>query len=503
MMASVLLPLLSLTIFIFFWASRAFSKYLQYEQKRVQFGCQPLRRYRSWDMILGLDYVYSMMKAIKEDRFFEFQKQTYHTANGDYSRVWTANFLGNRMVYSSASENMKAMSTSRKDCFGIEPIRVTNGAVGPFTPGGVSSSDGAKWHRARDLIKPYFDRAAFSNLDRLQVHVDRLLNKIPSDGTTVDMQSLFQRWFLDTSTEFLFGKSANSLDNPDMAQPQRDMVTAMAGLRLRLQLSSFMFLHRDKEWLAACNRINTYLDTHIDQAYSQVAEEKLGEASLGRDDLLWSLARLVPDKTELRAHLLGVWVPSNETTSILMSNTIFALARHPHVVQKLREEVLAYGDKRLTFEGLRSLSYLRWTINETHRLYPVSLQTVRACVKDTILPTGGGDNGKAPVFCAQGDILHCNRYLMHRDPEVWGADAETFRPERWAEARPLWNFVPYGGGPRMCPAHVMVDTECSFVLFRILQRFRAIEARDSKPYKAVMRVGPSNKNGCKVGFVAA
>ena len=36
---------------------------------------------------------------------------------------------------------------------------------------------------------------------------------------------------------------------------------------------------------------------------------------------------------------------------------------------------------------------------------------------------------------------------MHRDPDLWGTDAEEFRPERWEHARPMWNFVPFGGGP--------------------------------------------------------
>ena len=99
--------------------------------------------------------------------------------------------------------------------------------------------------------------------------------------------------------------------------------------------------------------------------------------------------------------------------------------------------------------------------------------------------------------------MHCNRYLMHRDPDLWGPDAEEFRPERWEHARPMWNFVPFGGGPRICPAHVMVDTECSYAIVRLLQRFNAVEARDDEPYTAVMRVGPSNKNGCRVAFVPA
>jgi len=49
----------------------------------------------------------------------------------------------------------------------------------------------------------------------------------------------------------------------------------------------------------------------------------------------------------------------------------------------------------------------------------------------------------------------------------------------------------------------MVDTECSYIIFRLLQRFKAIEPRDSEPYTAVMRLGPSNKDDVKVAFVPA
>ena len=185
---------------------------------------------------------------------------------------------------------------------------------------------------------------------------------------TTELTEAFQ--FLDTSTEFLFGESVNSLDNPDMVWPQQDTRTALAGFRVRLQLSSFVFLHRDSKWLAACNRIQTFFDQHIDKAYAQLDEKRKGGLTSDSDrgprkDLLWTLAHQIPNKDELRAHLTGVWIPSNETTSILISNTIFALARHPEVTQKLRKEIVNYGDRLVTFEGLRSLQYLKWVINES------------------------------------------------------------------------------------------------------------------------------------------
>lgn len=133
---------------------------------------------------------------------------------------------------------------------------------------------------------------------------------------------------------------------------------------------------------------------------------------------------------------------------------------------------------------------------------------VRIALRDTTLPVGGGPDQRSPIFIQKGDVVHCNRFLMHRDPDLWGtapdsgpdaaADAESFRPERWATARPMWKFVPFGGGPRICPAHVLVATEASYVLVRFAQKFVRLEARDERKWQGVMRIGPSNLNGCLV-----
>ena len=47
---------------------------------------------------------------------------------------------------------------------------------------------------------------------------------------------------------------------------------------------------------------------------------------------------------------------------------------------------------------------------------------------------------------------------MHRRPDLYGLDAELFRPERWDEDMPLkrdqtwskWGYLPFNGGPRVC-----------------------------------------------------
>lgn len=53
----------------------------------------------------------------------------------------------------------------------------------------------------------------------------------------------------------------------------------------------------------------------------------------------------------------------------------------------------------------------------------------------------------------RGTGIGWSTYHMHRRKEIYGEDAEAFRPERWETdelANVGWGFMPFHGGPRMC-----------------------------------------------------
>jgi cytochrome P450 len=39
---------------------------------------------------------------------------------------------------------------------------------------------------------------------------------------------------------------------------------------------------------------------------------------------------------------------------------------------------------------------------------------------------------------------------MHRRKDIYGTDADEFRPERWETLRPHWGYLPFSGGSRVC-----------------------------------------------------
>ena len=161
-----------------------------------------------------------------------------------------------------------------------------------------------------------------------------------------------------------------SLDNPENAGVAWAMVDVMRGIRLRLQMNRFLFLYNDKSWFDAVAQVHRFVDGHIDRTLKQLRDSKTSESLTkttehARDDLLWVMAKQLQNKEALRSQILAVFVPSNDTTSILISNAFYALARHPKAWQKLREEVQSLGGAKLTFETLKSLRYLNWVLNES------------------------------------------------------------------------------------------------------------------------------------------
>lgn len=131
-------------------------------------------------------------------------------------------------------------------------------------------------------------------------------------------------------------------------------------------------------------------------------------------------------------------------------------------------------------------------------------QLHRHALRDTILPVGGGRDGKAPIFAPKGTKFDTSFYVLHHLPEIWGSDAEEFNPDRWDTMKPKpWEYVPFGGGPRQCLGQIKAMLETSYVVVRMLQEFQNIESRDERPWKGQVKLTVKNAHGCLVSLTPA
>jgi cytochrome P450 len=124
-------------------------------------------------------------------------------------------------------------------------------------------------------------------------------------------------------------------------------------------------------------------------------------------------------------------------------------------------------------------------------------------MRDTVLPRGGGPNGQAPLFVPKGTVVGYNVYVMHRRYDVYGPDAEEFKPERWESLRLGWEYLPFNGGPRICLGQQYALTEASYVTVRLVQEFKQMESRDPQDWQEGLTLTLCSRNGVKVGLSPA
>jgi cytochrome P450 len=84
------------------------------------------------------------------------------------------------------------------------------------------------------------------------------------------------------------------------------------------------------------------------------------------------------------------------------------------------------------------------------RLHPPVPANSRVALCDTVIPLGGSADGMSPVFVPKGTTVIYSISGMHLRKDLFGPDADDFRPKRWEKLRPGWKFLPFSGGPRIC-----------------------------------------------------
>ena len=451
-------------------------------------GCEEAPR-QIHALPLGIDHVHKSLKADREQCFPEFLTQRFERMG-----AWTFSdsSLGSARRYVTCDpKNIQAVLATQFHDFEIGMLRKANFA--PMFGVGIFTQDGKAWEHSRAMLRPQFAREQVSDLELEENHVQNMMRALPitSHGwtDTVDLQVLFFRLTLDSATEFLFGESVDSqlaelpaevgrLTGRSPTQTEKVFANAFdvgqRWLATRVRFDHWYWLVTGKEFRTACKQTHEFADHFVRLALDDQRKEKR-PAKGGKEKYVFldALAAETRDPIELRSQLLNILLAGRDSTASLLGWLFYILARDPRLFGKLRETVIdafgTYDDSReITFTRLKACHYLQYCINETLRIYPVVPVNARMAVRDTTLPRGGGPDHQAPIFVRQGEgVVYCV-HAMHHRKDLWGVDADEFKPERWQGIKPSWNYLPFNGGPRIClgrkrlirPDHLIQTSDC-------------------------------------------
>ncbi|KAE8749398.1 Cytochrome P450 CYP6, partial [Frankliniella occidentalis] len=172
---------------------------------------------------------------------------------------------------------------------------------------------------------------------------------------------------------------------------------------------------------------------------------------------------------EIAAQCTVFFLAGYETTSSTLTFTLYLLAKHPEVQDKVVEEMREALDKHggeIEYDTLLNLPYTDMVLNETMRLYPSVPFLNREAMRERKLPL-------TDLVLDKGTRIMIPIRALHMDPKYWD-DPEEFKPERFTkdkmEARHPMVYLPFGDGPRICIGMRMGLIQMKMTLMTILTR---------------------------------
>ncbi|KAF7838658.1 cytochrome P450 734A1 [Senna tora] len=363
---------------------------------------------------------------------------------------------------------------------------------------GLLSLKGQKWAYHRKIISPAFHMENLkvciyiykSNLTNhsllipvMERSVVEMLEKwkLKEGEVEIEVVEWFQNLTEDVITRAAFGSSYEDGKAIFKLQAQQMLLAADA-------------FH--KAFIPGYRRnINCWkLDKEIKKSVGKVIEKRRklssennnycsSELELGGKDLVGLMMKASKSKSwddddgmmmmsvdEMVEECKSFFFAGKHTTSNLLTWTTILLAMHPHWQVRARDELFSLCPSRdlpPSKDDLPNLKTLSMIVNESLRLYPPTIATIRRAKTDVEL-----GNYQIP----RGTELLIPILAVHHDQSLWGTDANEFNPGRFSEgvaraAKHPVAFIPFGLSVRTCIGQNLAVLQTKLALAIILQRF--------------------------------
>ncbi|RCV26313.1 hypothetical protein SETIT_5G235400v2 [Setaria italica] len=365
--------------------------------------------------------------------------------------------------------------------FGHFRKRKHNGLVKRLA-NGLVSHDGDKWAAHRKIINPAFHMEKLKKmLPAFAACANELVTRwegyVESDGSKeIDVWPEFQNLTGDVISRSAFGSSFS--EGRRIFQLQSEQAQNLVKMMNTLYLPGFRFLptQLNRRIKANAREVQELLRGIVGKR-----ERAMKKGHANNDDLLGVLmesniaetkqagnSKPIMTMDDIIGELKLFYFAGMDTTAVLLTWTMVALSIHPEWQDRAREEVLrVFGKNQPDLDGINQLKTVTMILYEVLRLYPPVVQLDRQTYKEMEL---GG------VTYPPGVILSLPIVFIHHDKDVWGEDADEFRPERFADgisraSRDSPAFFPFGWGPRICVGQSFALVEAKMALSSILQHF--------------------------------
>ncbi len=371
--------------------------------------------------------------------------------------------------YIHDQENIKYILSTNFENYGKG--HMWKNILGELLGHGIFAVDGERWKVHRKLMSNMFSRnllrhsavvsrkklfEVLNGFEKRAASAIEADNRAATNGFSIDLQDVFFRLTIDTTSIVTFGIDLRSVEN----ERQHTFALAFDELSNLCQKRFLDPLFEIKRLLNLTwrERRIKVLKGIVDEFAHEVIASKRRSAEEGSPLGADLLSRFIDhahkegkediSDSELRDVIMNILLAGRDTTACALSWTFYELTRHPEVVEKIIKEVESIcgigKDADYTYDTMTQLTYTHCVALEVLRLHPSVTNDPRFAVNDDVLP----DGTKIPA----GAGIDLCFYSMGRKEEIWGNDELQFKPERFlGEKEPSpFQYPVFNAGPRMC-----------------------------------------------------
>lgn len=216
------------------------------------------------------------------------------------------------------------------------------------------------------------------------------------------------------------------------------------------------------------------------------------------------------DDAQIISWLMINLIAGADTTALTLRSAFYYCLRDQRIWKRLQQETLAAGLHKATpvsYKDAHSIPYFEAVVREALRILPgVSMPLERYA------PQGGcrlSDGSLLP----EGVAVGLNPYILCRNKDIYGQDAEEFRPERWLrdvdggeseeqfeERLAAMNSIDltFGGGRRTCIGKHLGLYQVYKVLATLVARYEMEPVGPEQEWKVINSWFPRQEGGLDV-----
>ncbi len=337
--------------------------------------------------------------------------------------------------------------------------------IRPILGNGLFTAEGTDWKKQRQAASPAFRAKALEALIPTFDAVGRATAErmATSSGDLLEIRPEMTRATLEVIIETLLKGDGALMSVEELGEDTNVIVESIGRARL-MDFIPFVNFPPDPNVQDVVARIKRKAATIVNARMSQEdpGSDLMGLLIKARDEGGEGLSA-----ENLVDNVLTFLGAGHETTALTLAWALCVLSKSAELQEALAEEAdRVIGDGPVTADTIKALDLHERVIKEILRLYP----PVPAIPRRVMSPT---------KLCYMdldvGDAVLIGVYPMHRHQDLWNDpsifDPDRFLPER-DEVQHRYQWLPFGGGPRVCIGLRMAMMEAVVILARISQKVR-------------------------------